>query len=116
MPSNSFQRPAPARAVITAWDMPADPDTPASPTSEFLANAPRHEPNVIGVLAVTCICDQPPAAVHDISRTAPVIVDAPASAEAEPHLTPVANPPTAPGCPHTAARDATYLRRFRWMY
>jgi hypothetical protein len=102
--------------VTTAWDMPADPDTPALPTSEFLANAPRHEANDIGVLTETCICDQPPTAVHDMPRKAPVIVDAPAGAEAEPGLTPVANPPTAPGCHHSAARDAPDLRRFRWMY
>jgi anti-sigma regulatory factor (Ser/Thr protein kinase) len=70
------------RAVISAWDVPVDPGVAVLLTSELVTNALRHEPGETVTLAITCSCDQLRIAVHDTSRLLPVLMEAPADAEA----------------------------------
>jgi anti-sigma regulatory factor (Ser/Thr protein kinase) len=69
-------------AAVSAWDVPVDPDVAVLLTSELVTNAVRHEPGRAVTLAVTCSGGQLRVDVHDTSRSMPVLVDAPADAEA----------------------------------
>jgi hypothetical protein len=58
---------------------------------------------------LTCVCDQLRVAVHDTSRRTPVIVDAPADAEAGRGLMLVASLSATWGYHRTAAGKAVYF-------
>ena len=70
------------RAVISAWDVPVDPSVAVLLTSELVTNAIRNEPGEIIALAISCSCGQLRVDVHDTSRLWPVLMEAPADAEA----------------------------------
>jgi hypothetical protein len=70
------------RAAIRAWEIPVDPDVAVLLASELVTNAIGHEAGETIVLAITCPFGQLRVDVHDTSRTLPVLVDAPADAEA----------------------------------
>ena len=69
-------------ATICAWDVPVDVDVAVLLTSELVTNAIRHEAGETITLTITCVCGQLRVDVYDTSRTMPVIMDAPADAEA----------------------------------
>jgi anti-sigma regulatory factor (Ser/Thr protein kinase) len=73
---------AQVRAAIDAWEVPLDPDTAVLLTSELVTNAIRQETRGTITLAITCACGELRVDVHDASRSLPVLVDAPADAEA----------------------------------
>jgi anti-sigma regulatory factor (Ser/Thr protein kinase) len=70
------------RAAIAAWDVAVDPSVAVLLTSELVTNALQHETGKSITLTATCVCGQLRVDVHDSSRRAPVVVDAPADAEA----------------------------------
>jgi anti-sigma regulatory factor (Ser/Thr protein kinase) len=70
------------RAAVCAWDLPVDPGVAVLLTSELVTNAVRHEPGETITLAVTCSPGELRVDVHDTSCLLPVLVDAPADAEA----------------------------------
>jgi anti-sigma regulatory factor (Ser/Thr protein kinase) len=70
------------RAAIDAWDVPVDPSVAALLTSELVTNAIAHQAGESVMLVITCACDQLRVDVHDTSWAVPVLVDAPADAEA----------------------------------
>jgi anti-sigma regulatory factor (Ser/Thr protein kinase) len=69
-------------AAIYAWDVPVDPAVAVLLTSELVTNAIQHETGQTVMLAITHACGQLRVDVHDTSCSAPVVVDAPADAEA----------------------------------
>ena len=97
------------RAVIWAWDVPADPDVAVLLTSELVTNAIRHEPGGTITLAITCSPGQLRVEVHDTSRFLPVLQDAPADAEAGRGLTLVATLSADWGFYRTPAGKAVYF-------
>ena len=70
------------RAIINAWDVPVDPGIAVLLTSELVTNALRHEAGETVTRAITCSFAQLRIDVHDTSRLLPVLVEAPADAEA----------------------------------
>jgi len=70
------------RAAIHAWNVPVDEDVAVLLTSELVTNAIRHEASKTVTLAISCRCDQLRVEVHDTSRFMPVLMNAPADAEA----------------------------------
>jgi anti-sigma regulatory factor (Ser/Thr protein kinase) len=70
------------QAAIRAWDVPVDPDVASLLTSELVTNAIRHEPGRTITVAITCSRAELRVDVHDTSRRLPVLMDAPADAEA----------------------------------
>jgi anti-sigma regulatory factor (Ser/Thr protein kinase) len=70
------------RAVINAWDVPVDSGIAVLLTSELVTNALRREPGETVTLAITCSSAQLRIDVHDTSRLLPVLLEAPADAEA----------------------------------
>jgi len=108
-PAAAAQARRQVRAAIVAWDVPVDPDIAVLLTSELVTNALQHETGRTVTLTVTCVCDQLRVAVHDTSRRAPVIVDAPADAEAGRGLMLVAKLSTTWGYHRTAAGKAVYF-------
>jgi anti-sigma regulatory factor (Ser/Thr protein kinase) len=70
------------KAAIRTWDIPVDPDIAVLLTSELVTNAIRHEVTGIVMLAITCSYGELRVDVHDTSRCLPMLVDAPADAEA----------------------------------
>ena len=97
------------RAVIWAWDVPADPDVAVLLTSELVTNAIRHEPGGTITLAIACSPGQLRVEVHDTSRFLPVLQDAPADAEAGRGLTLVATLSADWGFYRTPAGKAVYF-------
>jgi anti-sigma regulatory factor (Ser/Thr protein kinase) len=97
------------RAAIVAWDAPVDADIAVLLVSELVTNALQHEAGGTIMLTLTCVCDQLRVAVHDTSRLAPAIVDAPADAEAGRGLMLVASLSTTWGYHRTAAGKAVYF-------
>ena len=93
------------RAAIRVWDIPVDEDVAVLLTSELVTNAISHETDTSITLAVTCSFGQLRVDVHDTSRTLPVLVDAPADAEAGRGLMLVATL----GVYRTAAGKAVYF-------
>ena len=79
------------RTVIRNWEVPVDPYTAALLTSELVTNAVRHETGGTVTLAIDCSRDRLRVDVHDTSRSAPTLVDAPVDAETGRGLTLVAN-------------------------
>ena len=70
------------RAAICAWDVPVEEEVAILLTSELVTNAIRHETGQTITLAVSCAFGQLRVDVHDTSCCLPVVVDAPADAEA----------------------------------
>ena len=68
--------------AICAWAVPVDPDVAVLLTSELVTNAIRHEAGQTITLAITCSCGQLRVDVHDSSYSWPVVLEAPADAEA----------------------------------
>jgi len=97
------------RAAIYAWDAPVDLDVAVLLTSELVTNAISHEAGATVMLTITCICGQLRVDVHDTSCFAPVLVDAPADAEAGRGLMLVANLATDWGFHRTPAGKAVYF-------
>jgi anti-sigma regulatory factor (Ser/Thr protein kinase) len=96
-------------AAIAAWDARVDADIAVLLTSELVTNAVQHEASGTIMLTVTCVCDQLRVAVHDTSRRAPVIVDAPPDAQAGRGLMLVAKLSATWGYHRTAAGKAVYF-------
>jgi len=78
------------RTAIRNWEVPVDPYVAALLTSELVTNAIRHETGGTVTLAIDCSRDQLRVDVHDTSRSAPALVDAPVDAETGRGLTLVA--------------------------
>jgi anti-sigma regulatory factor (Ser/Thr protein kinase) len=98
------------RAAIHAWDVPVDLPVAVLLTSELVTNAISHEAGETVMLVITCTCDQLRVAVYDTSWwSKPVLVDAPADAEAGRGLMLVASLSTDWGFYRTAAGKAVYF-------
>jgi anti-sigma regulatory factor (Ser/Thr protein kinase) len=97
------------RAAVYAWDAPVDLDVAVLLTSELVTNAISHEAGVTVTLTITCICGQLRVDVHDTSYSAPVLVDAPADAEAGRGLMLVASLSATWGIYRTPAGKAVYF-------
>ena len=78
------------RTAIRNWEVPVDSYVAALLTSELVTNAIRHETGGTVTLAIDCSRDQLRVDVHDTSRSAPALVDAPVDAETGRGLTLVA--------------------------
>jgi anti-sigma regulatory factor (Ser/Thr protein kinase) len=78
------------RTAIRNWEVPVDPYGAALLTSELVTNAIRHETGGTVTLAIDCSRDPLRVDVHDTSRSAPALVDAPVDAETGRGLTLVA--------------------------
>jgi anti-sigma regulatory factor (Ser/Thr protein kinase) len=70
------------RAAVCAWEIPVDLGVAVLLTSELVTNAIRHETGSTVILAITCSSGRLRVDVRDTSRSLPVLVDAPADAEA----------------------------------
>ena len=79
------------RTAIRDWEVPVDPYAAALLTSELVTNAIRHETGRTVTLAIDCSLNRLRVDVHDTSRSAPTLVDAPVDAETGRGLTLVAN-------------------------
>ena len=97
------------RAAICAWDLPVDPDVAVLLASELVTNAIRHEAGKTITLDITCSRGQLRVDVHDTSRSLPVLVDAPADAEAGRGLMLVATLSDEWGFYRTPAGKAVYF-------
>jgi anti-sigma regulatory factor (Ser/Thr protein kinase) len=97
------------RAAIGTWDIPVDQDLAVLLTSELVTNAIRHEVTGIVTLAITCSCGELRVDVHDTSRAWPMLVDAPADAEAGRGLMLVATLATEWGFYRTPAGKAVFF-------
>ena len=97
------------RAAIRAWDLPVEEDIAVLLTSELVTNAISHEAGATITLAVTSSFGQLRVDVHDTSRTWPVLVDAPADAEAGRGLMLVATLSATWGIYRTPAGKAVYF-------
>jgi anti-sigma regulatory factor (Ser/Thr protein kinase) len=69
-------------AAIRAWSIPVDEDLAVLLTSELVTNAIRHETGTFVSLGIARFCGQLRVEVYDTSSFLPVLVDAPADAEA----------------------------------
>ena len=78
------------RTAIRNWEVPVDSYVAALLTSELVTNAVRHETGGTVTLAIDCSQDRLRVDVHDTSRSAPTLVDAPVDAETGRGLTLVA--------------------------
>jgi anti-sigma regulatory factor (Ser/Thr protein kinase) len=96
-------------AAIYAWDIPVDLDVALLLTSELVTNAIRHAAGETITLTITCVCGQLRVDVHDTSRTMPVILAAPADAEAGRGLMLVASLSTDWGVHRTRSGKAVYF-------
>jgi anti-sigma regulatory factor (Ser/Thr protein kinase) len=97
------------RAAIHAWDVPVDFEVAVLLTSELVTNALRHGAGRTIMLTITCICGQLRVDVHDTSRSLPVVIDAPADAEAGRGLMLVASLSTDWGVHRTRTGKAVYF-------
>ena len=97
------------RAAIWAWDVPVDADVAVLLTSELVTNAISHEAGETITLAITCSFGQLRVDVHDTSCSLPVLVDAPADAEAGRGLMLVASLSAKWGFYRTPAGKAVYF-------
>jgi anti-sigma regulatory factor (Ser/Thr protein kinase) len=70
------------RAAICDWDVPVDLDVAILLTSELVTNAILHDAGQNITLAVRCTRGHLRVDVYDMSCSMPVVVDAPADAEA----------------------------------
>lgn len=97
------------KAAICAWEVPVDPDTAVLLTSELVTNAIRQEAGGAVMLVITCSGGEFRVDVHDASRSLPVLVDAPAEAEAGRGLMLVATLSADWGAYRTPAGKAVYF-------
>ena len=97
------------RAAICAWDVPVEEEVAILLTSELVTNAIRHETGETITLAVSCAFGQLRVDVHDTSCCLPVVVDAPADAEAGRGLMLVATLSESWGIYRTPAGKAVYF-------
>jgi anti-sigma regulatory factor (Ser/Thr protein kinase) len=98
------------RATIHAWDVPVDLPVAVLLTSELVTNAISHEAGETVMLVITCACDQLRVDVYDTAWwSMPVLVDAPADAEAGRGLMLVASLSTDWGFYRTSAGKAVYF-------
>jgi anti-sigma regulatory factor (Ser/Thr protein kinase) len=97
------------RAAIGAWAMPVDPDLAVLLTSELVTNAIIHQAGQTVMITITCSCDQLRVDVYDSSCLMPVLVDAPADAEAGRGLMLVATLSADWGYYRTPAGKAVYF-------
>ena len=95
--------------AICAWAVPVDPDVAVLLTSELVTNAIRHEAGQTITLAITCSCGQLRVDVHDSSYSWPVVLEAPADAEAGRGLMLVATLSDEWGFYRTPAGKAVYF-------
>jgi anti-sigma regulatory factor (Ser/Thr protein kinase) len=70
------------RAAIASWDAPVDQDVAVLLTGELAANAVKHAAGETFTLGVRCTRDRLRVDVHDRSSAPPVLMHAPADAEA----------------------------------
>jgi anti-sigma regulatory factor (Ser/Thr protein kinase) len=70
------------RAAIHAWHAPVDETVATLLTSELVTNALMHEAGGTVRLVITCAGSLVRVDVHDTSRDLPVLLNAPADAEA----------------------------------
>ena len=96
------------RAAIRAWDVPVDLDVAVLLTSELVTNAIRHEPGE-ATLTINCSGGQLRVDVYDTGCSLPVLVDAPADAEAGRGLMLVATLSAEWGFYRTPAGKAVYF-------
>ena len=97
------------RGIVRSWQVPVDAYVAALLTSELVTNAVRNEANPTVMLDVTCSTGRLRVDVHDTSRTWPVLVDAPADAEAGRGLMLVATLSATWGIYRTPAGKAVYF-------
>jgi anti-sigma regulatory factor (Ser/Thr protein kinase) len=97
------------RAVLRAWNAPVDVDLAILLTSELVTNAIRHETGKTVTLTLACSSGQLRVEVYDTSRFLPVLVDAPADAEAGRGLMLVAGLSKEWGFYRTPAGKAVYF-------
>jgi hypothetical protein len=97
------------RTAVRNWETPVDPYVAALVTSELVTNAVWHETGETVTLAISCCRDQLRVDVHDTSRSAPALVDAPADAETRRGLTLVAILADEWGCYPTLWGKAVYF-------
>ena len=97
------------REAIGAWDVPVDLDVAVLLTSELVTNAITHEAGLAITLAITCSCGQLRVDVHDSSYSWPVVLEAPADAEAGRGLMLVATLADEWGFYRTPAGKAVYF-------
>ena len=97
------------RVAICAWDVPVDPDVAVLLTSELITNAIRHEASGTVTLAITCSCRELRVDVFDTCCFLPLVVDAPAEAEAGRGLMLVATLSADWGFYRTPAGKAVYF-------
>jgi anti-sigma regulatory factor (Ser/Thr protein kinase) len=97
------------RAAIRAWELPVDPGVAVLLTSELVTNAIAHEASGTITLAIARSRGQLRVDVHDTSCSLPVLVDAPADAEAGRGLMLVALLSADWGAYHTPAGKAVYF-------
>jgi histidine kinase-like protein len=108
-PAAPAQARAHVKAAIRAWEIPVDLDTTVLLTSELVTNAIRQPAGGTVTLAITCCCCEFRVDVHDASRSLPVLVDAPADAEAGRGLMLVTMLSTDWGAYRTPAGKAVYF-------
>ena len=70
------------QAAICAWNVPVESSVAILLTSELVTNALMHEAGDTVRLVITCAGSLLRVDVHDTSRDMPVLLDAPAEAEA----------------------------------
>jgi anti-sigma regulatory factor (Ser/Thr protein kinase) len=97
------------RDAVYAWGVPVDSSTAALLTSELVTNAIRHETGGTVMITISYPADCLRVDVHDTASAKPVLLDAPADAEAGRGLRLVASLCTDWGCYPTAAGKAVYF-------
>jgi anti-sigma regulatory factor (Ser/Thr protein kinase) len=108
-PAAAGQARSQVRGAICAWDVPVDPDVAVLLASELVTNAIRHEAGQTITLAITCSCGRLRVDVHDSSYSWPVVLEAPADAEAGRGLMLVATLADEWGFYRTPAGKAVYF-------
>jgi hypothetical protein len=81
-PAAAAEARAEVRAAIFAWDLPVDESVAVLLTSELVTNAIMHVAGQTIALDICCAWGQLRVDVHDVSRSRPALVNAPADAEA----------------------------------
>jgi len=108
-PAAAAQARAQVRAAVAGWELPVDPDVAVLLASELVTNAARNEPGDSVALVITCWRGQLRVDVHDCAPAPPVLVDAPAGAEAGRGLMLVASLAAGWGWYRTAAGKAVWF-------
>jgi anti-sigma regulatory factor (Ser/Thr protein kinase) len=98
------------RDAIYSWDVPVDESVAVLLTSELVTNAIRHEAAGTVMLAISYAPDCLRIDVHDTADGEPMLIEAPADAEAGRGLNLVASLAKDWGWYHTAAGKAVYFK------